>query len=114
MINKFSIVNIMRMFPKLTTGTLYTRTGGDTFSSGTAYAKIYEPPNMDATGFGGDGMPGTAGDIILFQMGESVAPFPDDKLTDANGNTWLIQTVESRHNFDSTHGVHRCHCVQLN
>lgn len=114
MINKFSIVNIMRMFPKLTTGTLYTRTGGDTYNSGTPYAKIYEPPNMNATGFGGDGMPGTAGNIIFFQMGEALAPLPDDKMTDANGNSWLIQTVQSRHNFDSTHGVHTCFCIQLN
>lgn len=114
MINKDSIRSIVRKFPKLSSGTLYTRTGGDTFNSGTSYARIYLPPNLDVSGIEGDGTPGTAGDIVLFQMGESVAPLPDDKIVDSNGNSWIIQTVGSKHNFDSTHGVHTCYSIQLN
>lgn len=44
MMDKNRVTRIRTMQPKKTSATLYKRTGGDAFDSGTLYANVYFPP----------------------------------------------------------------------
>ena len=113
LIGKNTVFRFIAKYPKQTTGTLYKRTGGDTFAAGVAYAHIYFPPNMNETGITNNGTPSRSGDVLMFQAGESIAPEPDDKLTDADGNTWIVYTVKTSLNFQAGYAVHRVGLMQI-
>lgn len=102
------------MQPRKISGTLYSRLLGDQYNAGTYYANVYAQPNRDMSGIANGGTPGILGDLILYQEGETFYPFPDDKIIDSNGNTWLIDEVTSSLQFNSSWGIHRCAATQLN
>jgi hypothetical protein len=113
MIDKLSIKRYIAMMPKKTSGTLYSRTSGDTFNSGTAYAYCYQEPNPDESGITTNGTPGISGYINLYQFGESTAPLPDDRFVDSNGTIWHIQNVTVKMQFGGNYGIHRMFCMQI-
>jgi hypothetical protein len=92
---------------KVFSGTLKQRTSGDTFTS-TTYANTYLHPISHASGLSANGSPYKRTRLVLWQLGESVAPSEDDEFTDADGNTWTIETVETTLNGTANYGVHAC------
>lgn len=113
-IEKWAITQARMMQPKRMSATLYSRTFNDIYNAGTFYANIYAQPNKDSSGIANNGTPGIAGDLILYQEGEAFYPFPDDKIIDALGNSWIISDVVSSLQFNANWGIHRCTATQLN
>lgn len=111
MMDKNRVTRIRINQPKKTSATLFKRTGGDTFDSGTLYANVYFPPKSVESGISGDGVPNQVSSLFMYQEGEAESPAIDDKVIDAAGVLYLVLSVTSSLNFTANWGVHKLSVV---
>ncbi len=112
---KESVLEAYDKQPKKTTSSLVKRTSGDTYATGVPF-QSYVAPIQQMTGLSGDGSPTDSTTIYLYRLGQTVKPSVEDKIVDSFGNTWLIQSVNSRlteNEVSDGYAVYDCMCYRL-
>ena len=91
---------------KVVTATLYVRSV-DAYPTTETY-QGYFPPDTDSTALGRGGMPLSTSSVVLWQMGQTNAPRPDDNIAGPDAKRFLIVSVQTRLNADTGYAVHEC------
>lgn len=101
----------MKRTGKVHPATLYVRGASDTFTA-VSYANCYVQPIAQSSALDTGGSPNSSATANLWQIGESSVPSADDKLRDADGDTWLILSVVTRQNADAGFAIHDLQLVR--
>lgn len=92
----------------LTTATLVLNNGS---STNVSYSNVYLYPETEVTAMGQGGTTNATTTIVVFQIGESTAPRPDDYWS-ISGVSYQILNVQTSHNADANYARHDCGVIR--